>query len=319
MQSETPLVIIQIPCFNEAATLPVVLADLPREIAGVRRVEWLVIDDGSEDGTAEVARAHGVDHVVRLPSNRGLAHAWRSGVDAALARGADIVVNTDGDSQYAGSAIPALVAAVQGGSDIAVGARPIREIAHFSPLKKTLQRLGSWAMRALSGTPVADAPSGFRAISREAALRLCVMTGYTYTLETLIHAGAAGLRVTNVPVPVNPDLRPSRLVKSIASYVRRSLTTMVRVWCWYHAGRLFLVGAAVALAATAALAVCALLGGPAPGLGVASVSAVVLGTAAVISDGLALQRRLLLEVRALSRAAAFDRPGIAREAADERG
>ena len=214
--------IIQIPCLNESETLAIALAELPRTVEGFDTVEWLIIDDGSTDNTAEVARASGVHHVVRHPVNRGLAEAFMTGIDACLALGADVIVNTDADNQYNGADIPKLTAPVLAGeAEIVIGARPISETEHFSWIKKKLQRLGSWAVRVASRTNVADAPSGFRAISREAAMRLNVFNAYTYTLETIIQAGRSNMRVLSVPVRTNADLRPSRLVKSISSYVKR--------------------------------------------------------------------------------------------------
>jgi glycosyltransferase involved in cell wall biosynthesis len=232
--------IIQIPCFNEAGTLAIALAELPREVEGFDTVEWLVIDDGSTDGTARIARENGVDHVVRHPVNRGLAVGFMSGLEACLSLGADVIVNTDADNQYCAADIPKLTAPVVAHqADIVIGARPIDETAHFSWVKKKLQRLGSWAVRMASKTDVADAPSGFRAISRESAMQLNVFNAYTYTLETIIQAGLSNLRVMSVPVRTNADLRPSRLVKSIPSYVRRSLVTILRIFAIYRPAVLF--------------------------------------------------------------------------------
>ena len=227
--------IIQIPCLNEEASLPITLAGLPRQVAGFDSVEWLVVDDGSADRTSEVARNLGVHHIVRLPVNRGLAVAFMSGLEAALQLGADVVVNTDADNQYDSGDIPRLTAPIlEGHADIVIGARPIDETEHFSWIKKRLQKLGSWAVRVASRSQVEDAPSGFRALSREAALRLNVFNNYTYTLETIIQAGQSNLRIASVPVRTNADLRPSRLVKSISSYVRRSLVTILRVFVIYR-------------------------------------------------------------------------------------
>lgn len=232
--------IIQIPCLNESETLAVALADLPREVAGFDTVEWLIIDDGSTDNTAEVARQNGVHHVVRHPVNRGLAVGFMSGLEACLKLGADVIVNTDADNQYCGADIPLLTAPVLAHeADIVIGARPINETEHFSWIKKKLQRLGSWAVRVASKTDVVDAPSGFRAISREAAMRLNVFSAYTYTLETIIQAGQSNLQIMSVPIRTNADLRPSRLVKSISSYVQRSLTTILRVFMIYRPLALF--------------------------------------------------------------------------------
>ena len=241
--------IIQIPCLNESGTLAVALRALPREVPGFETVEWLIIDDGSTDNTAEIARELGVDHIVRHPVNRGLATAFMTGISACLQLGADVIVNTDADNQYEGADIPALTAPIIAmEADMVIGARPIDETEHFSWIKKKLQRLGSWAVRKASGTTVTDAPSGFRAISRETAYRLNVFNAYTYTLETIIQAGASNLRIVSVPVRTNDDLRPSRLVKSISSYVRRSLGTILRIFVIYHPARFFLWPGSILLA-----------------------------------------------------------------------
>ena len=233
--------VIQIPCHNEEEILPRVLADLPTQVAGIERIITLVIDDGSTDRTVEIARAHGAE-VVRLPVQRGLARAFLTGLDRAVQLGADVVVNTDGDHQYRGADIAALVAPVlDGRADLVVGARPVDTIASFSPLKKLLQRMGSAATRVVSGTMVEDAPSGFRAMSREAAMRLHVFNRYTYTVETIIQAGRKGMRVLSVPVGVNVATRPSRLVKGSGSYVARQLNVMVRVFVTYKPFRFFAV------------------------------------------------------------------------------
>jgi glycosyltransferase involved in cell wall biosynthesis len=233
--------IIQIPCLNEAATLGAALATLPRAVAGFETVEWLVVDDGSTDGTAELARKLGVDHVIRHPVNRGLATAFMTGIDAALQKGADVIVNTDADNQYEAADIPLLVQPIlEHRADMVIGARPIAHTEHFSWIKKRLQHLGSWAVRIASKTDVADAPSGFRAMTRETAMRLNVFNAYTYTLETIIQAGLSNLAVVSVPIRTNPDLRPSRLVKSIPNYVKRSLVTILRVFVIYRPLTLFM-------------------------------------------------------------------------------
>lgn len=227
--------IIQIPCLNESGTLGIALAELPRSVQGFDQVEWLIIDDGSTDNTAQLAKELGVDHVVKHPVNRGLATAFMTGLETCLRLGADVIVNTDADNQYEAADIPKLTAPILAGeADMVIGARPIDDTEHFSWIKKKLQRLGSWAVRVASSTDVIDAPSGFRAISRETAMRLNVFNAYTYTLETIIQAGVSNLRVASVPIRTNPDLRPSRLVKSISSYVRRSLVTILRIFVIYR-------------------------------------------------------------------------------------
>ena len=232
--------IIQIPCFNEEETLPAALADLPREVEGFERVEWLIIDDGSVDNTAEVARENGVHHVVRHTRNQGLARAFMTGLERGLELGADVIVNTDADNQYNGADIHNLVVPiVKGEADLVIGERPIESIEHFSMLKKWLQRLGSWVVRKASDTDVPDAPSGFRAISRAAATELNVFNDYTYTLETIIQAGQRSMAIASVPVRVNEDLRPSRLVKSIPSYIKRSVFTIIRIFVIYRPFRFF--------------------------------------------------------------------------------
>lgn len=227
--------IIQIPCFNEAQTLAVALAALPRAVPGFDAVEWLIIDDGCEDDTVEVAKAHGVDHVVRHTGNKGLARAFMTGLDACLRLGADVVVNTDADNQYNADDIPALTEPILAQrAEMVIGARPISSIRHFSAAKKLLQKLGSWVVRVASKTDVPDAPSGFRAISRAAVQRLIVFSDYTYTLETLIQAGQLNMAVISVPIRVNGELRPSRLVKNIPSYIKRSVLTIVRIFVIYR-------------------------------------------------------------------------------------
>ncbi len=238
--------VIQLPCFNEAQTLPAALSSLPRELPGIDRVDWLVIDDGSDDGTADVARAHGVDHIVRFPRRRGLAKAFVAGLEASVQAGADIVVNTDADNQYCADDIPKLIAPILAGeAEIVVGARPIAEMEHFSLFKKYLQRIGSWVTRIVSNTDVEDAPSGFRALSREAAMRLHVFNDHTYTIETIIQAGQKGLAIMSVPVSTNRDVRPSRLVKSITGYIYLQLLTMVRIFMTYRPFRFFAVPGAL--------------------------------------------------------------------------
>lgn len=234
--------IVQIPCFNEEHTLPLVLADIPREIPGVERVEVLVIDDGSTDATVEVARSLGVDHVVRNPRNLGLASTFRRGLEACLERGADVIVNLDGDNQYKASDIPKLIQpVVDGAADMVIGNRQTHLIPHFSPVKKALQRLGSAVVSFLSGTRVTDAVSGFRAMNREAASKLTILSEYTYTIESILQARSKGLVVGEVDTLTNPKLRDSRLIKSIQSYIARSVATMVRVFTMYNPLKVFLL------------------------------------------------------------------------------
>lgn len=233
--------IIQIPCLNEAQTLPIALADLPKHIPGIDVIETLIIDDGCTDDTVQVALDHGVQHVVGFRSNQGLAKAFMLGIEACLERGADIIVNTDADNQYNAADIELLVRPIlEERADLVIGARPISQIQHFSVLKKLLQKIGSWVVRRVSNTDVADAPSGFRAMSREVAMVLNVFSDYTYTLETIIQAGQKNLRISSVPIRVNGELRPSRLVRSIIGYVRRSIFTMLRIFVVYRPLRFFM-------------------------------------------------------------------------------
>jgi glycosyltransferase involved in cell wall biosynthesis len=232
--------IVQIPCYNEAETLEATLADIPRSIAGIDRVEVLIIDDGSSDGTADVARKLGADHVVRHTGNKGLAQTFASGIDACLRLGADIIVNTDGDNQYCGADIARLVEPIlEGRADIVVGDRGSKTNPHFSFFKKRLQRLGSAVVRRVSGTTVPDAVSGFRAISREAALQLNIVSPFSYTIEMLIQAGAKRLCVASVPIGTNAKTRESRLFQSIPHFLRRSVATILRVYAMYQPLRVF--------------------------------------------------------------------------------
>ena len=232
--------IVQIPCFNEEATLPETIAAIPRRIDGIDQVEILVVDDGSTDRTVEVARALGVHHVIRQTRNRGLAAAFRAGLDSCLKAGADIIVNTDGDNQYSGADIPRLVQPIlDGRADIVVGDRQTQHVAHFSPLKKALQSVGSKVVRRLSGVDVPDAVSGFRAMSREAAVRLNIVSGFSYTIEMLIHAGRKRLAVASVPITINKVTRQSRLFKSIPDFIARSVATMLRIYAMYSPLRVF--------------------------------------------------------------------------------
>jgi glycosyltransferase involved in cell wall biosynthesis len=238
--------IIQIPCFNEEAQLPATLADLPRQVQGFDVVEWLIVDDGSTDRTIEVAREQGVDHIVRLTNNKGLATGFQAGLDACLKLGADVIVNTDADNQYSASSIPDLVLPiVEGRADLVVGDREVETIEHFSPLKVALQRLGSWVVRQASGTTVPDTTSGFRAYNREAALQVAVVSKFTYTLETIIQAGKFLVATDHVPIKTNPKTRESRLFPSMWSYVRRNSVSIFRIYSQYEPLRVFMTAAFV--------------------------------------------------------------------------
>jgi glycosyltransferase involved in cell wall biosynthesis len=246
--------IIQIPCKDEADQLPATIADLPRELPGFETIELLVIDDGSTDDTIAVARQHGVQHIVRLTNNKGLASAFQAGMDAALKLGADVVVNTDADNQYRGSDIAKLVAPIVAGqADMVIGDRDVVSIDHFSPLKKRLQRLGSVIVRAASSTAVPDTTSGFRAYNREAALQILIVSRFTYTLESIIQSGKQLVAIDHVAVGTNPKTRESRLFPSMWSYVRRNAISIFRIYAQYEPLRVFLTAAAVLLVAAAAV------------------------------------------------------------------
>jgi glycosyltransferase involved in cell wall biosynthesis len=232
--------IIQIPCLNEASTLPATLADLPRRIPGIDVIETLVIDDGSTDGTAEVARAHGVNHVVRFRRHKGLAAAFMAGIDASLREGADFIVNTDADNQYAGKDLPRLLAPLLAGeADIVIGDRNIKDLKNMSGAKKWLQRTGSWVVRQVSSTEVPDTTSGFRAYTRDAALEMSVVSDFSYTLESIIQAGKKRMAIAHVEVGTNPRTRPSRLFGNVFSYVKRSAATIVRIYAMYEPLKIF--------------------------------------------------------------------------------
>ena len=248
--------IIQIPCYNEADTLETALNDLPEELEGIDEIEYLIIDDGSMDDTVEVARKWGVHHVVRFSQNKGLAKGFMAGLDGCLRNGADIIVNTDADNQYSAADIQKLIQPIlDGKADMVIGARPIDETEHFSRIKKKLQHIGSWAVRKASNTDIPDAPSGFRAMTREAAMHINVVNDYTYTLETIVQAGREKIAITSVPIHTNPELRPSRLFHGIWSYVKKSMVIILRTYMMYKPLKCFtylsipplLIGAGIGL------------------------------------------------------------------------
>jgi glycosyltransferase involved in cell wall biosynthesis len=238
--------IIQIPCYNEAGTLAIALEALPRKVAGFDKVEWLIINDGSSDDTVKVARECGVDHIVNFKHNQGLAKGFMAGISECLRQGADVIVNTDADNQYEAEDIPKLVKPIlEHKAEYVIGERPISQTDHFSLTKKLLQKLGSWVVRKASTTDIPDAPSGFRAMSRECAMQLNVYNNYTYTLETIIQAGQKNISITSVPIRTNEDLRPSRLFASIPSYIKKSVVTIVRIFVVYQPFRFFMLIAAI--------------------------------------------------------------------------
>jgi glycosyltransferase involved in cell wall biosynthesis len=315
--------IIQIPCLNEAQTLSIALAALPKQIPGIDVIETLIIDDGCSDDTVAVALAHGVNHVVGFRHNQGLARAFMLGIEGCLERGADIIVNTDADNQYNGSDIALLVQPIlEQKADLVIGARPIAQIQHFSLLKKLLQRVGSWVVRRVSNTDVADAPSGFRAMSREVAMVLNVFSDYTYTLETIIQAGQKNLRIASVPIRVNGELRPSRLVRSIGGYVRRSIFTMLRIFVVYRPLRFFMTVGMFPLLIGLALGM-RFVAYYAQGAGSGHIQSLILAAVlllvgfqtmllAVLADLLSVNRRLLedLQLRERERSAAETDRGL---------
>jgi glycosyltransferase involved in cell wall biosynthesis len=238
--------IIQMPCYNEAGTLAIALGALPRKVEGFDEVEWLIINDGSTDDTVKVARECGVDHIVDFKHNRGLAKGFMAGIKECLKQGADVIVNTDADNQYEADDIPKLTQPIiEHKAEYVIGARPISQTEHFSTAKKLLQKLGSWVVRKASSTDIPDAPSGFRAMSRECAMQLNVYNDYTYTLETIIQAGQKNMAITSVPIRTNEDLRPSRLLSSIPNYIKKSVVTIIRIFVVYKPFRFFMSIAAI--------------------------------------------------------------------------
>jgi glycosyltransferase involved in cell wall biosynthesis len=312
--------LIQIPCLDEEASLPATLGDLPRAVPGFDEVAIVVVDDGSRDRTSEIAQRHGA-HVVRVPYTRGLAHAFMTGIETCLARGADVVVNTDADNQYAGGDVAQLVAPIlEGRADVVIGARPIASIASFSPTKRLLQRLGSWTVRRLSRTGVADATSGFRAFSREAALRLNVFSRYTYTLETIVQAAERDLRIVSVPVRTNPVTRRSRLVRSTFDYVWRNGVALVRMSVVYRPFRFFMIPALASFALATAIGLRFLVAYLAAGgvaghvqslilMAVLYGIAAALGVVAFLGDLFTINRRLLEDLQLQARRQRFDAAG----------
>ena len=310
-------VIIQIPAYNEEKTLGITLKALPRHIPGVDKVEWLVISDGSKDNTIETAIAHGVDHIVDLAHNRGLARAFMVGIEKCLTEGADIIVNTDADNQYNAEDIPKLITPIlRKEADIVVGERPIFATQHFSLSKKLLQKLGSFITRIVSKTRIPDAPSGFRAINRHAAMRLNVFNDYTYTIETIIQAGWQGIKITSVPIRTNEDLRPSRLVKSISKYTRQTAFTMIRSLNTYRPLGFFLGAGAIPLFAGMLLCIrwVVFFMGDKPGSHLPSLIAaailILLGIQmfifGFIADLISVNRKLLEDIQLSNRQQKFD-------------
>jgi glycosyltransferase involved in cell wall biosynthesis len=296
--------IVQIPCHNEAQALAATLAAIPRRIEGIDEIDVVVVDDGSTDETVAVARREGVRYIVRFARRRGLARAFMAGLDESLRRGADIIVNTDGDNQYEGADIAKLVAPILAGeADIVVGDRSPATLAHFSPLKKALQKLGSWTMRRLSGTGVADAPSGFRAYSREAALQLNVVTDFTYTLETLIQAGKRKMAVVDVPIRSRATPRSSRLARTMGHYVAQAGAAMARAYALYEPLKIFSVGGSLMVLAGVLIGIRYLYLGAGTGnvqslilAAILSIVGFLLLAIAILADLLATNRRLLEEI-----------------------
>lgn len=312
--------IIQIPCYNEADTLAIALGALPREVEGFNKVEWLIINDGSTDKTVQVAKECGVDHIVNFKHNQGLAKGFMAGLNECLKQGADVIVNTDADNQYEAADIPKLVQPIlDNKAEYVIGARPISQTEHFSPMKKLLQKLGSWVVRKASRTDIPDAPSGFRAMSRECAMQLNVYNNYTYTLETIIQAGQKNMAITSVPIRTNEDLRPSRLLSSIPNYIKKSVATIVRISVVYKSFQFFMSIAALLFGLGFLLGIrylyffftgegdghiqSVILAGVLMGMGFQT------GLIAFIADLLSVNRKLLEELRVEKRKEKFGETG----------
>jgi len=299
--------VVQIPCYNEEPFLASTIRDIPRGVPGVDEVEILIVDDGSTDRTAEVAREAGVRHLVRFRGHKGLAQAFMAGLDAALAAGADIIVNTDGDNQYAGADIGKLVEPILAAqADIVVGDRGVAAHAEFSPLKRFLQRLGSWVVEQAAGVPIPDATSGFRAFSREAALRLTVLSEYTYTLETLIQAGARRMKVVYVPIRTNVQTRKSRLIRNVPSFLILSAATILRFYTMYRPLRVFMMAGGILISFALVLGVRFLVfyvqgngAGHVQSLILAAILSITgfqVGLIGLIADSVSMNRRMLEEM-----------------------
>ena len=309
--------IIQIPCYNEEANIGATLSALPRSLPGVNSVEWLIINDGSNDRTVEVAKSHGVDHIVNFNHNQGLAKAFMAGLEACLKAGADIIVNTDADNQYSAEDIPKLVEPILlKKAEIVIGARPINQIKHFSFTRKFLQKLGSWVVRIFSNTDIQDVTSGFRAITRDAAMQLNVFNEYTYTLEMIIQAGLRGIAITSVPIKTNQYLRPSRLIKSVPSYVRQSIFTVLRIFMTYRPLRFFMIMGSIPFTLGFLLGVrwLVLFMGVTPGLHIPSLIlatililiGVQLWIFGLVADLMAVNRKMLEDIQLRARKSKFD-------------
>lgn len=293
--------IIQIPCYNEAETLEIALNDLPKQLPGIDTIEYLIINDGSKDNTVEVAKNWGVHHVVNFKQNKGLAKGFMAGLDEALRQGADIIVNTDADNQYCAEDIEALIAPIlEGKADYVIGARPIDQTEHFSFIKKKLQHFGSWVVRKASKTDIPDAPSGFRAMSRDAAMRINVVNDYTYTLETIVQAGRERIPITSVPIRTNAELRPSRLFSSIWSYVKKSMLTIIRAFIMYKPLKCFSYLASVPMLVGLIYAIRFIVA-YAMGSGAGHIQSLILGCTLIILGFLTFMMGLMADIIAANR------------------